>query len=99
MQIVISGRHTNLSQRDQEMIREKMSKYERKLSNLTKIELVVNIENDRHDVEGILHVAHSNPLVAHASAHNNQGALDQVVSKLDNLVSKFTGKQQNHKSH
>lgn len=96
MQIVISGRHTHLRDSEKQLIEEKVSKYERKLQGLTKIDAVINLEGDRHDLELILHVAHNNPLVAHGTASSNAGACDVVIQKMDNLVSKLLSKRNDH---
>ena len=96
MQTVISGRHTSLREGEKRVIEEKLQKYAKKLSGLTKTEVVLNVENDRHDIEIILHVAHSNPLIINASAQDNLAALDVGIQKMDNLVSKHIGKLQNH---
>lgn len=96
MQVVISGRHTNLRDGEKEVIEEKLQKYERKLTGITKTEVVCNVENDRHLIEIIMHVAHSNPLVAHAEAPSNLAAMDLAVQKMDNLVSKLNSKRHDH---
>jgi ribosomal subunit interface protein len=96
MQTLISGRHTSLREGEKRVIEEKLQKYAKKLNGLTKTEVVLNVENDRHDIEIILHVAHSNPLIVHTSAQDNLAALDLGIQKMDNLVSKHIGKLQNH---
>lgn len=96
MQTLISGRHTSLREGEKRVIEEKLQKYSKKVSGLTKTEVVLNVENDRHDIEIILHVAHNNPLIVNASAQDNLAALDMGIQKLDNLVSKYIGKLQNH---
>lgn len=99
MQLVISGRHTHLNALEKEMLAEKLRKFERKIQGLSKIEVVVNVEGDRHQLETILHVAHSNPLVAHATAGSNLVALDMVMSKLDKAAAKLNGRLHNrHKN-
>lgn len=96
MQVVISGRHTHLTNGEKSTIEEKIEKYGKKVSGLIKTEVIVNLENDRHLTELILHVAHNNPLVAHAEATSNLGAMDLVIQKMDNLVSKLNGKRNDH---
>ena len=96
MQVVISGRHTNLRDGEKSVIEEKLHKYEKKVSGLTKMEVVINVEVDRHLLEIICHVAHSNPLVAHSEATSNLAALDLAVQKMDNLVSKLNSKRNDH---
>jgi len=92
MQTVISGRHTSLREGEKRVIEEKLQRYEKKVSGLTKTEVVLNVENDRHDIEIILHVAKCNPLIIHATAQDNLVALDLGIQKMDNLVSKHNGK-------
>lgn len=96
MQVVISGRHTNLTNGEKSVIEEKLQKYAKKISGLTKTEIIFNLEGDRHLVEMILHVAHNNPLVAHTEAPSNLAGLDLAIQKMDNLVSKMNGKRHDH---
>ncbi len=95
MQLVISGRHTHLSDTEKQVFADKLEKYDKKVQGLTKADVIVNVEHDRHDVEVILHVAHSNPLVAKSTATTNYAALDLVIGKLDNIVSKMNSKAHN----
>jgi putative sigma-54 modulation protein len=96
MQVVISGRHTSLRDGEKSVIEEKVLKYEKKVTGLTKTEIVINVEGDRHLFEIILHVAHSNPLVAHAEASSTLASLDLAIQKMDNLVSKLNSKRHDH---
>ena len=96
MNIVISGRHTSLREGEKRVIEEKLQKFDRKVTGITKTEVILNVENNRHDIEIILHVAKSNPLIANASAQDNLAALDVGIQKLDNLVSKHNGKLHEH---
>ena len=96
MQLLISGRHTELRASEKEHIKAKLAKYEKKIQGLTKTEVVINVEGDRHDLEIIMHVAGENPLIAHVSSSNNMAALDLAIEKLDNTVSKFLGKRNQH---
>ena len=96
MQVVISGRHTSLRDGEKNTIEEKVLKYEKKVNGLTKTEVIINVEGDRHLMEIILHVAHNNPLVAHAEASSNLAALDLAIQKMDNHVSKLNSKRHDH---
>ncbi len=96
MQLQITGRHTHLTDEERAVFSEKLGKYEKKVAGLTKIDAVVNSEGGRQDAEVILHVAHSNPIVARASAVSHMAALDLIIGKLDNLVSRLNEKMHNH---
>jgi ribosomal subunit interface protein len=93
MQILITGRHTNLTEGEKAVVEEKLAKYEKKIAELTKIEVTFNLEGDRHLLELNFHVAHHNPLVAKTEAPSNLAALDMAIQKMDNLVSKMNGKR------
>jgi ribosomal subunit interface protein len=96
MQILISVRHTHLTESEKSVVEEKLAKYEKKVSDLTKIEVTFNLEGDRHLLELNFHVAHHNPLVARTEAPSNLAALDLGIQKMDNLVSKMNGKRNDH---
>jgi len=93
MQILITGRHTHLTEGEKATVEEKLSKYEKKIAELSKIDVIFNLEGDRHLLELIFHVAHQNPLVAKTEAPSNLAALDIAIQKMDNLVSKMNGKR------
>lgn len=93
MQLLISGRHTQVTQYDKDLIEEKLAKYEKKLNGITKAEVVVTVNGDRRDMEVILHVPHNNPVIAKAGADTNAASLDLCIQKLDNHVSKILGKR------
>lgn len=94
MQIAITGRHMHLNALEKEVLSEKLRKFEKKVPGITKIDVVVNMEGERHSLEAIVHVAHSAPLVAKAEASSNLMAMDMVVAKLDNMAVKLHGKKQ-----
>lgn len=96
MQVVISGRHTQLREAEKKNFEEKVEKYKKKLPELTKLDIVLDVQNDRHEVELILHIAHANPLIAKAESTSNYAAMDLAIEKLDNTVSKYIGKKHDH---
>jgi ribosomal subunit interface protein len=96
MQIVISGRHTQLREAEKQNFEEKVEKYKKKLPELTKLEVVLNVEQERHEIELILHIAHANPIVVKASSSSNYAAMDLAIQKCDNQVSKFLSRKRDH---
>ncbi|MBF0244017.1 MAG: ribosome-associated translation inhibitor RaiA [Planctomycetes bacterium] len=96
MQILISGRHIDIGSHEKEVIEEKLGKFEKKLPGLTKTEVIVKMESSKVNLEAILHIAHSNPIVASASSDSILGSLDLTMSKLDKMVKKISDKVHDH---
>ena len=95
MQINISARHGNLSDATKEKITQKISKIQRFFERLTSIDVTVDLSKaDEPDVEVIVHSINRNDFVASYRSGDMFGALDQVISKLEQQIKKHKEKLQ-----
>jgi len=98
VQIEISARHGNLSERTQAAITEKVEKLTRIFERLTAIEVTVNLEHrDKPDVDLRVSAEHKHDFVATAGGDDLMVSLDQVVEKMEQQLRKY--KERLHDRH
>jgi len=97
MQLKLTARHENLSEATRQYAEAKLSKLERRLHELTLIEVTFSrehnpsIAND-HLVEAIVHAKGPN-LVARESAPTYEAATDRLLDKLERQVERYRDKR------
>jgi putative sigma-54 modulation protein len=97
MQLKLTARHDNPSEATRAYAEAKLSKLERRLHDLTLIEVTFSrehnpsIAND-HSVEAIVHAKGPN-LVAHESAPTYEAAIDKLLDKLERQVERYRDKR------
>jgi putative sigma-54 modulation protein len=97
MQLKLTARHDNLSEATRQYAEAKLSKLERRLHDLTLIEVTFSrehnpsIAND-HLVEAIVHAKGPN-LVVHESAPTYEAAIDRLLDKLERQVERYRDKR------
>jgi putative sigma-54 modulation protein len=97
MQLKLTARHESLSDAVRQYAEEKVSKLDRRLHDLTLIELVFSRETnpsiaDGHAVEAIVHTKGPN-IVARESAPTYEAAIDRLVDKLGRQVERYRDKR------
>ena len=97
MQLKLTARHDNLSDATREYAEAKLSKLDRRLHDLTLIDVTFSrehnpsIAND-HTVEAIVHAKGPN-LVARESAPTYEAAIDRLLDKLERQVERYRDKR------
>ena len=97
MQIKISARHGHLNDETQAFIRDKASKLLHFFDRLMMIEVVVNLNEEGHQVEFLVSAEHKHDFVASARATEVLTAVDLVLEKLEKQVRKYKEKIQDHR--
>jgi putative sigma-54 modulation protein len=93
MQINISTRHGDLSEPTKEKIKQKVEKIQRFFERLTSIDVTVDLSKaDEPNVEVIVQSEQRHDFVADYRSNDMFGALDQVVSKLEQQIKKHKEK-------
>lgn len=97
MQIKLTARHDNLSDAVRRYAEHKVSKLDRRLHDLTLVELTFWREGNPsiangHAVEAVVYTKGPN-LVAHESAPTYEAAIDQLVDKLERQVDRYRDKR------
>jgi len=97
MQLIISTRHTQLSERLREVVEEQFARLERFEPRITKVEVTLLEEKNRCEVEARLSIARAGQLHAHAEAADFRSAVDAVVSKLSRQLKRQRSRSRQHK--
>jgi len=95
MQINISTRHGDLSEVTKEKITQKVEKLKRFFERLTSIDVTVDLSKaDEPNIEVVVHPELRDEFVASYRSGDMFGALDQIVSKLEQQIKKHKEKLQ-----
>lgn len=97
MEIKIASRHGQLSDANQQIIREKLSKLPQIFDRLTEIEVTVDLaDSTKLDVHLQVQAEHKHDFVATYQSDNLMGAVDQVLHKMETQIRRYKDKIQNH---
>ena len=97
MRFQVTARHDTVSEDVRQYAEQKLSKLERRLHDLTLVEVTFSREHnpsiaDDHTVEAIVHAKGPN-LVARESATTYEAAVDQLLDKLERQVERYRDKR------
>jgi len=97
MQVKITARHDNPGDAVRQYAESKLSKLDRRLHDLTLIEVIFSREHnpsiaDGHTVEAIVHTKGPH-LVATESAATYEAAIDRLLDKLERQVERYRDKR------
>ena len=97
MQLKLTARHDNPSEATRQYAESKLSKLERRLHDLTLIEVTFSREHnpsiaDDHVVEAVVH-AKGPSLVAKEAAPTYETAIDKLLPKLERQVERYRDKR------
>ena len=100
MQLSITTRHGHLSESTQAKLRTKAEKLHRIFDRLSAIELIVDLGDDQETrVDIKVSAEHKHDFVAHGTADNLLGAVDQAVHKTEQQLRKYKERvQERHRS-
>ena len=97
MQLKLTARHDNPSDATREYAEAKLSKLDRRLHDLTLVEVTFSRERnpsiaDDHVVEAVVHTKGPN-LVAREAAATYEAAIDRLLDKLQRQVARYREKR------
>ena len=96
MQVNISGHQLDVTDAMREYVGEKLGKLERHFDKITNVQVIMQVEKLKQQVEATLHVA-GREVVANAEHEDMYAAIDLLTDKLDRQLIKHTEKQLDHK--
>lgn len=97
MQIKISTRHGNLSDKSQEVIKGKLERLSRLFERLTAINITVDLEKADHPkIDLQVSAEHKHDFVASYASEDLFGCVDHVVHKVEQQLRKYKDKIQDH---
>ncbi|WP_048307921.1 ribosome-associated translation inhibitor RaiA [Halomonas sp. PR-M31] len=93
MQVNITGHHVELTDALRDYVNEKLARLERHYDNITRVQVTLSIEKERHQAACTLHVAGAD---LHGEAENGDmyAAIDALADKLDRQLVKHKEKSQ-----
>lgn len=96
MNIIITGRHLELTDNLKEYAEEKIKKFEKYLTNISGIAVTLSVEKYRHKAEVLLKV---NGVMIQAESITGEmySSIDEVVEKLDRQIKKYKEKLVSHR--
>lgn len=96
MNIIVNGRHLEVTQALRGYAEEKIKKFERYLSNITEAIVTLSVEKYRHKVEVLLK-ANGTLIQAEGVTGEIYSSIDEVVEKLEKQVKKYKEKLVSHR--
>ncbi|MEK7307510.1 MAG: ribosome-associated translation inhibitor RaiA [Nitrospirota bacterium] len=96
MNIIITGRHLELTDNLKEYAEEKIKKFGKYLTNISGITVTLSVEKYRHKAEVLLKV---NGVMIQAESITGEmySSIDEVVEKLDRQIKKYKEKIVSHR--
>jgi putative sigma-54 modulation protein len=97
MQLKLTARHDHLDDNVRRYAERKLSKLDRRLSDVTLVEVTFFREQnpsiaDAHSVDAVIH-AKGSSLVARESAASYEAAIDRLLDKLERQVERYRDKR------
>jgi putative sigma-54 modulation protein len=96
MNIVVNGRNVEVTQPLRSYAEDKITKFEKYLSNITEAVITLSIQKYRHKAEVLLK-ANGNIIQAEGVTDELYSAIDDVAQKLERQIKKLKGKLKTHR--
>lgn len=96
MQVVIATRHGEISDRMETQIREELSRLSRFESRVSRVEVTLNREKNRWEVEGLAHVDRADPVHASADGDDLQTLVDQMLDRMTRQLKRLRERHRDH---
>jgi putative sigma-54 modulation protein len=97
VQLAVTGRHIELTDRMKQYGEEKARKLTRFYDRIERIELVLERESAQYRVELVVRADHKNVFVAHVDAGDYYEAVDLVLDKMEGQLRRHKERHRNRK--
>ncbi len=97
MKVDISGRHLLVTQAMKDYAREKTERLSRYYDRVQRIQVVMDVQGERKQVEVVVSLSRGSTVVAHANDSSMYAALDLAVDKCERQLTKLKEKLRDHK--
>lgn len=97
MQVVVSGRHTDVSPNVREYCVQKAERLPRFYDRIQSIEFVLDDDHGLHFAEIIVHNAGSAPFVASEEHQDAHAAIDLLMDKIERQLRRYKERRRNRK--
>ncbi|MCP4590305.1 MAG: ribosome-associated translation inhibitor RaiA [bacterium] len=99
MQISVTGRHVEVTERVKDYAREKASKLPRFFDRVSSIDVVLDHVSDAYSAEIIVHADRTDPFIAHESGPDMLALIDILTDKLGRQLRRHKERLRNRKHH
>ena len=89
MKIEITGRHENNSKEVRDYAYEKAKKVLKYFRNITKVQVILDTEKDKHSAEMIISASRGTQLVGHVVHPDIHAAIDLLIDKMERQLVRF----------
>ena len=99
MDVTLSARHMDLSDATKDYIRDKVSRIDRALDQITEVKAVVCKEHTGFSFELVAVIPNHANIVITRQSENLYGAVDEAVATCERKLRQFKDKRQHRKGH
>lgn len=97
MQVAITCRHGSISQELREYISRKSEKVVRYLGEVSEIDVTIEFEGVRVDVEMLVEIEGYHTIVAHVEGEDAKATFDRTLAKMEHQVHRYKEKSRDHR--
>ena len=97
MQVAITCRHGSISQEFHEYISRKSEKVVRFLGEVSEIDVTIDFEGGRVNVEMLVEIEGYHTIVAHVEGEDSKATFDRTLSKMEHQVHRYKEKSRDHR--
>ena len=97
MQVAITCRHGSVSQELRDYITRKSEKVVRYLGEVSEIDVTIDFEGGRVNVEMLVEIEGYHTIVAHVEGDDAGAAFDRTLSKMEQQVHRYKEKRRDHR--
>lgn len=97
MQVAITCRHGSISSELREYITRKSEKVIRYLGEVSEIDVTIDFEGGRANVEMLVEIEGYHTIVAHVEGDDAKATFDMTLSKMEHQVHRYKEKSRDHR--
>ena len=97
MQILVTGRHVEVTDEVREYVEAKAGRLTKHYDRIHEIEVILDHESEQFSVEMIVHADHKHTFVARGTGPHTFALVDEIVVKLERQLTKHKEKNRNRK--
>lgn len=97
MQVAITCRHGSISQDMRDYITRKSEKVVRYLGEVSEIDVTIDFEGGRANVEMLVEIEGYHTIVAHVEGEDAGATFDKTLSKMEQQVHRYKEKSRDHR--
>jgi len=97
MEIIVTGRHIDITPPIRDYATEKVSKLPRYFDRIQSIEVIAHQTDRRHEIEILVHVEKTDPFICKTNGEDLYTCIDEAIDKLERRLTDHKEKLRNRK--